>query len=382
MSVPERAPGRHRAAPLPVDDPRITIASRGDALTPHLLAALRRRYPTVQSIDAELTALQRYGVAAATFRARRGWVERFYKSELAVRLRSRNAERAMRGLGADATVVVQVHALFQLEDVPSVLYIDCTHAQSAAMWPAWNPLKGAALVEWYRRERAGYEAARHLFAFSEATRHSLVSDYGIDPSRITVTGAGVNFRRLPDVTPSTRADGPSTILFVGNDFTRKGGPLLLEAFRRVREAFPDARLQLVGAGTRLSPQPGVQMLGRIEDRARIESLYRDAAVFVVPSHFDPYPLVALEAMSFGLPVVASRQMGTPEMIDDGVTGRLITPGRVDELAAVLIELLGDRAGATRIGVAARAEVERRFTWDSVVERMAPVLERLTESADR
>ncbi len=382
MLVPERTAKRHRASPAKSCAPALTLASRGDALTPYLFAALRRRFPKIQSIDPELTRLQRYGVAAATFRPRRGWIERFYKSGLAVRLRSGNAARAVRGLAPGPGVVVQVHALFQLPGVTSALYVDCTHAQSAALWPAWNPLQGTALLEWYRRERVSYASAGHLFAFCEATRDSLISDYGIESSQITVVGAGVNFPRLPELTVdgAARSERPPTILFVGNDFERKGGLVLLEAFRRVRVLFPDARLQLVGTRARLGAQPGVEMLGRITDRARIEALYRRAAVFAVPSYFDPYPLVALEAMSFALPVIATRQMGTPEMIKDGLTGRLIAPGSVSELTTALTQLLSDPGGATRLGVEARRDVESRFTWDAVVDRMAPALDALSEQA--
>lgn len=362
----------------------LALASRGDALTPYLFEALRRRFSNVDFIDPELTGPQRYRVAALTVRPTRSqWVERFYKSVYASRLRSANAVRAIESLPQKPNLVFQVHALFTLSASPSVLYIDCTHAQAADLWPAWNPLRGAALRAWYRRERQTYAAARHLFTFSEATRMSLVDDYGIDPANVTVTGAGVNFPQLP-VLPQTgrpRREGPPTVLFIGNDFVRKGGMVLLAAFRLVRAVIPEAKLQLVGANPRVRPQPGVEVLGRINDRARIVALYTEAAVFVVPSIFDPYPLVALEAMAFGLPVITTNQMGTPEMITNDATGRLVEPGNVNALAAALLQVLLEPESATRLGAAARRDVELRFTWDAVVDRMAPVLERLLAEAN-
>lgn len=384
MSSLDRTATRPRVAG---PEPRLTVASRGDALTPYLFGALHRRFSSIGFIDPELTTAQRYRVAALTVRPTRSrWVERFYKSAYATRLRSRNAARAVRALPEQPGVVLQVHALFALPDAPSVLYIDCTHAQSAALWPAWNPLRGAELRAWYERERALYAAAEHLFAFSEPTRQSIIADYGIDPERVTVVGAGVNFPDLPDLAGAPAhagqpaADAPPTILFIGNDFVRKGGMVLLEAFRRVREVMPDARLQLVGVHPDVAAQPGVEVLGRIRDRSRITALYAEASVFAVPSFFDPYPLVALEAMASGVPVIASRQMGTPEMIDDGVTGLLVEPGDVDGLAASLLRVLLDPEHGRRMSAAARRDVESRFGWDAVVERMAPALERLLGSA--
>jgi starch synthase len=361
------------------------MASRGDALTPYLLAALERRYGAIEVVDAELTVWQRYLTAAVTYRPNRSrWIERFYKSEFAVELRSRNAARGIRKLAARPDAVVQVHALFSVPHAPSVIYIDCTHAQSAAQWPPWNPLTGRALASWFRRERATYSAARHLFTFSEATRQSLINDYDVDPARVTVAGAGVNFTNLPFLPESDdpRESDSSTILFIGNDFVRKGGPALLEAFAIVRQAIPEARLQLVGAEVAADSQPGVEVLGRIDDRHRIQELYAGATVFAMPSIFEPFGLVAVEAMSFGIPVVTTRQMATPEIIQDGVTGLLVEPGDVQGLAAALIEMLRNPDAAARLGAAGRRDVMSRFTWDAVVDRMAPVLNRLQTSADR
>lgn len=360
---------------------RLALASRGDALTPYLFAALERRFDVVGWIEPELTSLQRYTVAALTVRpSRRAWAERFYKSGTATRLRSAHAVRQLRALSERPDVVVQVHALFDQALAPSALYLDCTHRQSAELWPAWNPLRGRALDEWYRREQESYDAARHLFAFSEPTRRSLIDDYGIAPQKVTVVGAGANLRQLPVVRP--RPSGSPTVLFIGNDFIRKGGAVLLEAFARVRSALPDARLVLVGSRPPIAAQPGVEVLGRVRDRARIAELYRDAAVFTVPSFFDPFPLVLLEAMAFGVPVVTTRQTGTPEMIADGETGALVATGDAAALADALLDALQDPDAAEVRAAAARRDVERRFTWDAVVDRMAPALDALSSGRTR
>ncbi|GAA2749549.1 glycosyltransferase family 4 protein [Amnibacterium kyonggiense] len=356
---------------------RIALASRGDALTPYLFDALARRFAVVGRVEPELTTLQRYGVAALTVRpGRSAWAERFYKSGIAARLRSANAAEQLRRLPEQPDVVVQVHALFEQTLAPSVLYIDCTHHQSAEHWPAWNPLRGRALEEWYRREQATYDAADHLFAFSEPTRRSLVENYGQRPEKVTVTGAGANLPSLP-AHRRKRPSGAPTVLFIGNDFVRKGGEVLLDAFRTVRSAVPDARLVLVGTRPTIASQPGVEVLGRVRDRARIAELYRDATVFCTPSFFDPYPLVLLEAMAFGVPVVATDQCGVPEMITPGETGLLVPSGDPQRLARALLESLGDPVAAEQRAAAARRDVEERFTWAHVADRMTPALDALS-----
>lgn len=330
-------------------------------------------------LDPELTRVQRSVVAAATFRpSRSSWVERFYKSGLAHYLRSRNAGRQEAALGHPNDPVFQVHQLFDVPGRRSVLYIDCTHRQSARSWPAWNPLSGWALERWYARERAAFHGAEHIFAFSEPTRSSLLQDYGVHPDRVTVVGAGANFDELPAI-PAARAE--PVILFIGNDFVRKGGQVLVDAFRIVRQRIPGARLQLAGSQPDVPPQPGLEVLGRIRDRGRVAELYAQARVFCLPSFFDPFPLVLLEAMAYGLPVIASTSCGIPEIVAEGRTGRLVAAGDVQATAAALVRLLNSPDEAARLGAAGRARVERFFTWDQVVERMVPELQHVIGEQD-
>lgn len=372
MTTTERiAPSSYRAG-----DRRLVLGSRGDPLTDHLSAALERRFGPISRITPELTAVQRVLVAASTFRpTRERWIELFFKSGMAWSLRSRNAARQLQAIPGRPSAILQVHALFTVPTGPTLLYVDCTHHQSAMMWPAWNPLSGAALETWYRRERKIYHRAEHVFAFTRDTRDSLVEDYGVDPARVTVTGMA-SYRALPDRAPVRTVGGPPSILFVGNDFARKGGPELLAAFRTVRAQVPDARLLLVGTQPGIAAEPGVEVLGRIADERRMAALFAEASVFALPSIFDPLPGALIEAMAFGLPVIATRQMGVPEVITDGVNGRLVDPGSIEELANALLEILRNPEESARMGAIARRDVLDRFTWDAVVERMAPVLEPL------
>nr|WP_240188348.1 glycosyltransferase family 4 protein [Nakamurella flavida] len=233
-------------------------------------------------------------------------------------------------------------------------------------------MTGPQLEQWYARERDGYLRAAHLFAFCEETRDSLVQHYGVPAERVTVTGAGANVERFPEIAPGPREP---VILFIGNDWVRKGGRVLLQAFAKVRAAIPAAQLVLVGTDPPDAiDQPGVQVLGRVRDRAAIARLYGRAAVFAMPSYFDPFPLVLLEAMGFGVPVVASRSCGIPEIVVDGETGALVDAGDVDALARELVAVLADPARARAMGLAGRARVEERFSWDAVVQRMDPALQ--------
>jgi starch synthase len=351
--------------------PRLMLVSRGDALTPYLFAALGRRLPIAGQVSVDLTPTQRYLTAATSFRpSRAAWIERFYKSSLAFRMRSANAARRITAQRNSFDLLFQIHALFDSATANTALYIDCTHRQSVDNWPDWNPLNRRELEAWYSRERLEYHRAAHLFAFCEPTRRSLVDEYGVPPERVTVVGAGASLAEFPVL---QRRSGPPSILFVGNDFVRKGGLVLLEAFRRLRSTIPGVTLHLVGTDPGDIREEGVVVHGRIRDRARLEELYRSATVFALPSFFDPFPLVLLEAMAFGLPTVTSRSCGIPEIVEDGRTGILVEAGNSAELASALVLYLTDSDAANRAGRAGRARAETLYSWDAVVERMLPAL---------
>jgi starch synthase len=166
-------------------------------------------------------------------------------------------------------------------------------------------------------------------------------------------------------------------MFVGIQFARKGGPTLLEAWRRVVRELPEAELWIVGPqkGPDGPLPPGVRWLGYVSEREALADLYRRASVFVLPSIFDPYPNVLREAMGHGLPCVGSDSGGIPEIIMEGETGRLAPVGEPEPLAQALIDLLGRSADAERMGRAAHAGMTSSQTWDHVAERMAPYIER-------
>jgi len=92
-------------------------------------------------------------------------------------------------------------------------------------------------------------------------------------------------------------------------------------------------------------------------------------VFVLPSDYEAFGIVLLEAMAARTPVVASRVGGVPDVVEDGVTGLLYPYGNLDALATALDGLLGDAAERARMGERGRERVERLFTWDSVVDRL-------------
>jgi starch synthase len=269
---------------------------------------------------------------------------------------------------------VQIFAMFETRGAPYVMDIDTTHEISRRLWPQWSPMSDSKADEIFARERRVYGRARHLFVRTGAVRDSMSDFYGVPAERITVTGGGVPLDQLPAVVlPAARRE--PVILFVGREWRRKGGDILLDAFRRVRSERPDVRLQIVGTDEP-SAEAGVEVLGRIDDRERMDRLYAQAAVFCLPVRYDPYPGAVMEAMAFATPVVVSSTGGIIDIVDGGRAGSLVPPEDPGAVAGELLRLLADGEERDRIGRLGRDRITNDLHWDAVVDRWRPVLEDL------
>ena len=132
---------------------------------------------------------------------------------------------------------------------------------------------------------------------------------------------------------------------------QKGQDILLEAFAHVRMVCEEAVLWMVGDGPeeerlRELAGPGVVFLGR---RGDVPSLLRQADLFALSSRWEGMPLVLLEAMSVGLPVVATAVDGVPEIVSHGITGLLVPPGDAKALAEMMLDCWRDPARARVLG---------------------------------
>jgi glycosyltransferase involved in cell wall biosynthesis len=189
----------------------------------------------------------------------------------------------------------------------------------------------------------------------------------------------------PPALPRT-GGGVATVLFVGRLVERKGVPVLIEAMSLLPGG-GSVRLEIVGEGPeRPTLEAAAQRLGiadRIEFRGKVSSAelqaaYARASAFVLPSIFDArgdtegLGVVALEAMNYGTPVVASRIGGIPDIVEDGVTGVLVPPGDAAALAAALRRVLDEPGLARKLGEAGRRRLHEQFSWEAITARWEAV----------
>jgi starch synthase len=361
--------------PPRADYPRILGIAEGDrpitlSRTPHFLFGALAEYLPVKRLSYAPNGPAKLALAAATFRrSRDAWRSRFHNGRLAHGVLSRTLRRRARGLGGEFDVTLQCLGWVHGQPEPYALYVDQTRRMAERGWPSWMPFARRERDELIEREREMYTGAFHVFTMGEPGRRSLAEEYGVDPERITVVGGGVNFEELPE--PVGPAVEPN-VLFIGRDFERKGGEVLLAAFRRVRRELPQAALHVVSVFGHLD-EPGVIPYGNDTTRDELIELYRRARVLCLPSLYEPWGYTLGEAMAYGVPCIGSEVESIPHILGDGEAGMLVPRDDPERLAEALLEVLTEYELARRLGAAGRRRIETEFTWSSVAERMVPAL---------
>ena len=263
-------------------------------------------------------------------------------------------------------------------------------------WKAEQLGGGYRVSSWI--EKTAFEAADAVIAVSGGMRRDILRAYpSLDPDRVSVVYNGIDLDRWKPVDDADLVRGlgidparPS-VVFVGRITRQKGLPYLLRAARQLP---PDVQLVLcagapdtpeilaevqAGVAALAQERSGVVWIDRLLNQHELSAVLSVATTFVCPSIYEPLGIVNLEAMACGAAVVGTATGGIPEVVDDGVTGRLVPieqaqdgtgtpldPDRfVDDLAATLIEVTSDPETARTYGAAGRVRAEKEFGWDRI-----------------
>jgi glycosyltransferase involved in cell wall biosynthesis len=234
---------------------------------------------------------------------------------------------------------------------------------------------------WIELETSIYRNATIVLTRTEHLATILVERYGCPANKVVCVYSGGNAPLPPGPPAFDEARyAAKRILFVGLRWEVKGGPQLVEAFRRVLEVHPDASLTIVGCGPRVD-LPNCQVVGVVPTED-LPGYYEQASLFCAPSIRDAFGSAFVEALSYGLPVVASDFGAMPEFVREGVTGYRVPVWDVAALSDRLIALLDDPTLAARLGAAGYALTRERYNWESTGARIREHIERALDHPER
>ena len=213
---------------------------------------------------------------------------------------------------------------------------------------------------------------------SEWAKQGVVRDYEVAPEEVIVIPPGVNPDDWAAPRPRAAHDGPVKILFVGGNFERKGGLLLLEAFRQLRSL--GVELHLVTRDS-LPEEPGIVVYHDVQPNSlQLKQLYHSCDIFCLPTKGDCLPMVLSEAGAAGLPAVSTQIAAIPEIIRHGETGFVVPMNDPAALTNALRELVCDPQLRLHQGRQAVKAVRDGFDAQRNALRLLDVLKDVAERA--
>jgi len=248
-------------------------------------------------------------------------------------------------------------------------------------------------------ERKLFQESAGIHAISAAIAHEIEVAYAIDfgKTHMAIVPLGQeDWSVLPVHSPDPLPNEGIRLLFVGRLEERKGIDVLMKALPSLLTTYPELYVDIVG-NDRLANQNGTTYRGDFEgaykdsgffnrvrfhgeiDEERLRGFYKECDIFVAPSRFESFGLILLEAMMFSKPVVACRAGGMVEVVDEGVSGLLASPGDPLSLANAIGTLVADAGLRAKMGGAGRGRYEARFTPDRMA---ADLMTFLVEVSDR
>jgi glycosyltransferase involved in cell wall biosynthesis len=343
-------------------------------------ADVRRLFP--------LSQVRKYAfVHKAAYYRSRGQVYRPDREPLL--LKSFATQIARRLGGADCVFSPSSIALSYLDmDVPKVFLADATFANVVDAYADWY---GNCAPEYLD---AGHDQERRALANCDAAIYptewaarSAVEDYRTDPGKVHVIPFGANVDAPPsDVVAATidrKGFDPFRLLFIGRDWLRKGGDIVVAAADIARERGVPVRLDLVGLDAVPQELPdyatnhGLLLKSDRAMRDRLEDLLLQAHLVFVPSRAENYGITFCEAAAYGVPSLSSDAGGIPTIVRDGVSGYSLPSGSPPAAYARAIEEChADRDRYRSLARASRSLYDETLNWEAFGDRLMRVLEKL------
>ncbi|MFI1994272.1 glycosyltransferase family 4 protein [Actinoplanes sp. NPDC020271] len=305
---------------------------------------------------------------------------------------TRAALHAVRGNRFDVVHAhdwLAAHAAMTLREHLNVPLIATVHATESGRHQGWLPAAHNRTID--DVERWLCAEADRVIVCSEYMRGEVTRLFGVPAGRTEVVRNGVDalrWRARPRAVAAARLayagdDGP-LVSFAGRLVYEKGVQHLLAAAPLLRERFPGLRVVIAGDGPyredlELLAEPGVTFAGFLTGHD-LTALMAASDCYVVPSIYEPFGMVALEAAAAGTPVAVAATGGLAEIVDHGVTGVHFTPGDPIALADAVTGVLGDREHARRLALQARLRVIEDYNWPSIAEQTVAVYDSVRPAA--
>jgi glycosyltransferase involved in cell wall biosynthesis len=265
--------------------------------------------------------------------------------------------------GKTYTFTFQTQSLYngKIKDIPNFVYTDHT-TKTNLLYPNINPhryMRSKRFIE--KCEIKTYQDATMIFTFGSLSAYSLVTQYQISKEKVLAIYSGSNANS--EIKVSSEKCFTKNILFVGVEWERKGGPILLKVFEKVLSKHPDASLTIVGCHPQNITLPNCTIAGKIPID-QVSDYYNQANIFCLPTMREPFGVAFIEAMNFRLPIVANNIGCIPDFVKNDFNGFLID-NNIDDYTDAICLLLDNPEKCRQMGENGYERARSKFTWDIV-----------------
>ena len=277
----------------------------------------------------------------------------------------------------DPEIIVGIAASPELAHIHTnapILHIsDATYAIMTDYYPEQSRIPNWLWREGNEIERKVIGKSFYSIFPSQWAMNSAQKDYDADPNKLKFIRLGANVGSLPTISDAyldKKFGGKCNLLFMGKDWERKGGNIILSAFEHIRAAGIDAQLTIVGCNPFSGNPPKdvtvYENLKKSEPKQfeLYNKLFSEASLFVLPTRAEAYGLVFAEAAAFATPAVAPTTGGVPSVVDDGKSGVLL-PSSADgkDYADAIVKLWQDKTKLTKMAIYAHEKYMSELNWD-------------------
>lgn len=256
----------------------------------------------------------------------------------------------------------QTQSIFngKINNIPNYIYTDHT-TKTNMLYPGINAKSYMRSKPFINKcEIKAYQDATMIFPFGSLVAHSLITQYEIPKEKVLVVSAGSNVKDDSSGRYNPEKYFSKNILFVGVEWERKGGPILLEVFKRILEKFPDASLTIVGCSPKNITLPNCNIVGKIPVD-QVYKYYNIASIFCLPTMREPFGIVFVEAMSYSLPIIANNIGSIPDLVQNGFNGYLID-NNVNQYTNAICKLFDNPSLCREMGENGYSNAQNKFQW--------------------
>lgn len=272
-------------------------------------------------------------------------------------------------------------AFIDIKGYPSYIYQDLSQMYVEYLsnnnpeifeYSGFNAFSKSSIKERSDMQKEYYNTCKGIFTMGNWCREDLINRCRISPDKVHAVGGGINLD-VKLIKPENKTN--NKILFVGKDFKRKGGYLVYEAFKLLKEDIHNLELYIAGPMVNPIKNPinGYYYMG-LCNYEQLSVLFNKCDVFCMPSYFEAYGLVFIEALCYGLPCIGRNAFEMPYFIKDGENGYLLNNDDPKELSLLIKKLINN--DKIKQNVLNNKDIYiKEYSWDNVALRISDIIKK-------